>query len=453
MPNQSHHSTTRKPGPRQPPAVKRKDNRLIFTKSVNPYAHRQFMWCLSDCLERGYQDIILDLSLCQRAFPNGVLPVIAGVDALRRDGIDVYVILPANEDLHRLFANTNWAHLLEPESYSESTTVHPRHAPARRFRDAEQQHTLVGEALEVLLGGITSLQRDDLGALEWSMNEITDNVLTHADCDLGGILQVSTFENAGKVAVGVTDSGRGILESLRESHRELTDDADAIYKALEAGVTRHSDIGQGNGMAGALRIAMMSGGSIEITSGRAQVLYRNDQSTPFRRSPRQTFHGTFVYFDIDLDTRFDLSEALDFGGGPHRPVDVVEALYETDDGRALNLRLRDEEVGFGSRMAGRQIRTKALNLLNAEPDKPLLLDWAGVPLISSSFADELVGKLFATLGPLTFSLRVRNTGMRPVVHGLIDKAIMQRAGQTLARARENSELPPSHANATEDPQS
>ena len=316
-----------------PHVVHREGNRIFFTERINPRAHREFMWCLNDCLKKGFEDIVLDLSQCDAAFPNGVLPLIAGVDDLRRGHKDVSVLLPTTDYVQRLFINANWAHLLEPDRYPRSETNHPQHVPARRFRDAEEQHRLIEATLDVLLGVISSLQRDDRGALEWSMNEITDNVLTHADCDLGGILQVSTFESAGKVAVGVTDSGRGILESLRESHRELTDDADAIYKALEAGVTRHSDIGQGNGMAGALRIAMMSGGSIEITSGRAQVVYRAGEATTFRRSSRQTFNGTFVYFDIDLNTRLDLSEALDFGGGPHRPVDIVEALYETDDGR------------------------------------------------------------------------------------------------------------------------
>ena len=52
-----------------------------------------------------------------------------------------------------------------------------------------------------------------------------------------------------------------------------------------------------------------------------------------------------------------------------------------------------------------------------------------MPLVSSSFADELVGKLFASLGPLAFSARVRNIGMDAMVHGLVDKAIMQRAAQ------------------------
>ncbi len=93
------------------------------------------------------------------------------------------------------------------------------------------------------------------------------------------------------------------------------------------------------------------------------------------------------------------------------------------------LTMRDESTGFGSRAAGRQLRNKCMNLLDAEPAKPLLLDWAGVPLVSSSFADELVGKLFASLGPLAFSARVRNLGMDAVVRGLVDKAIMQRAAQ------------------------
>ena len=95
------------------------------------------------------------------------------------------------------------------------------------------------------------------------------------------------------------------------------------------------------------------------------------------------------------------------------------------------LRLCEESTGFGSRLAGRQLRTKCRNLLNAEPAKPLLLDWTGVPLVSSSFADEIVGKLFASLGPLAFSARIRNVGMDATVRGLVDKAIMQRAAQVV----------------------
>ena len=97
----------------------------------------------------------------------------------------------------------------------------------------------------------------------------------------------------------------------------------------------------------------------------------------------------------------------------------------------LHLRLKDETTGYGTRHAGRQLLTKCLNLLTAEPTKPLLVDWDGVPVISSSFADEFIGKLFVELGPLAFSACVQNTGMEALVRGILDKAIMQRVFQTV----------------------
>ena len=404
------------------------------------------MLCLHDCLRRGYQDIVLDFSVCEAAFPNGMIPLLPSVDALRREGIDISVELPDAGELARLFRNTNWAHFLDPQRYEKSDTVHDRHLAAQRFTSWVEQQRLVNEFMDVVMRSMT-LERDVIAGLEWSINEITDNVLNHAECVDGGFVQVSAFRDAGKVAFGVADSGKGILESLREGHPDLRTDAQAIGEAMKVGVTRSPDAGQGNGIAGALRIATMSRGSLEITSGLARVVARTDQSsednelgsdvTVYKRREAQRFRGTVVYAEIGLDSRFHLSEALGFHGAPAEPTDVIELQYQTERGDAVVLKLGEESTGFGSRPAGRQLRTKCLNLLNAEPTKPLLLDWNAVPLVSSSFADELVGKLFASLGPLAFSARVRNVGMEAMVRGLVDKAIMQRAAQVASGSTES----------------
>ena len=229
--------------------VVRDANRIHFLGRVNAHAHRQFMWSLYECRQGGYEDVVLDFSKCEAAFPIGMLPLLTSADSLRRAAIDVSVILPEDERLERLFRNTNWAHFLEPTSFPKSDIVHDRHLAAERFSDSEQQQLLVNTFMDVVMRSMT-LDRRVIAGLEWSINEITDNVLNHADCEEGGVIQVSTFRDGERVAFGVADSGRGILSSLREGHPSLQTDAQAIDEAMKAGITRDPNAGQGNGIAG-----------------------------------------------------------------------------------------------------------------------------------------------------------------------------------------------------------
>lgn len=413
-------------------AVDRDGDRILFLGKVGSGAHREFMWCLHDAQARGYRQIVLDFTACTSGYLDGMIAVIAHVDALRRNGVEIWVDMPSSPRVDRWFRKSNWAHFLQPDRFEPADTVHERLA-ARRFASSDEQQAVVDDYLDVVMRNMT-LERDVIAGLEWSINEITDNVLNHAECSEGGIAQVQTFTR--NVAFVVADAGRGVLASLREGHPELRTDDQAIGEAMKAGVTRDPDAGQGNGIAGAMRIAMMSEGFFEITSGLAQIAARTEpdgtepEAAVYKREESQRFPGTLVHAQVGLHGTFHLAEALGFSGGAHQPTDVIELHYETEDGGAVAMRLKDESTGFGSRAAGRELRTKCMNLLNAEREKPLLLDWAGVPLVSSSFADELVGKLFVSLGPLTFAARVRNVGMEATVRGLVEKAIMERVAQT-----------------------
>jgi len=139
--------------------------------------------------------------------------------------------------------------------------------------------------------------------------------------------------------------------------------------------------------------------------------------------------GTLVCADIRTDSSFSIAEALGFAGSPHTPVDIIEMNYENSTGDVLLLELSKETTGFGNRPSGKQLRMKCANLLDADKTKPILIDWSGIPVISSSFADEFMGKLFLELGPITFSARVRNQNMETLIKGLLDKAISQRLTQ------------------------
>jgi hypothetical protein len=131
-----------------------------------------------------------------------------------------------------------------------------------------------------------------------------------------------------------------------------------------------------------------------------------------------------------MNKDFVIGEALNFGGGrPYVPLNIIDLQYEMKDEDCLLISMKAETTGFGTRHAGRQMRTKTLNMVNSRPGYPIYVDWDGIPVISSSFADEYMGKLFVELGPINFSGRIRNKNMEQLVKQLLDKAILQRLTQ------------------------
>lgn len=409
------------------PVIKQK-NRLKFFGKVDSYSHLHFMRCLDYFKEDGHKRIILDFSNVKSAFPNGMVPIIATMDLLRDQGVEILCSLPKDKDTSRLFIFTNWAHLISPEHFKEEITKHNRHLIAKRFKTSDEQQNVVNEFMDVVMRNM-NVSRDVISGLEWSINEITDNVLNHSKAENGGIVQVSTYPKNNSVSFAIADAGVGILQTLKEAIPTLYSDIEALGEAVKAGVTRNNDLGQGNGLAGTLRIATMSEGSFAITSGQAYMHVFGDDSKRLKRKEYEFFQGTLVVAEIKTNTSFTISEALGFEGySDCTPVDIIEQNYENEY-NSMSIDVTKESTGFGNRNAGRQLRQKVKNLLNANPTMPIIINWTGVPLISSSFADEFLGKLFVEMGAMSFGARIRNSGMEALIRSLLDKAISQRLTQ------------------------
>jgi hypothetical protein len=92
--------------------------------------------------------------------------------------------------------------------------------------------------------------------------------------------------------------------------------------------------------------------------------------------------------------------------------------------------MKKESGSFGSRPAGTPVRNKLKNLLNMSGSQKVYVDFEGIPLISSSFADEVFGKLFLEIGPLSFMQGFEFINIMKTVRQLIDKAIAQRMATT-----------------------
>lgn len=405
--------------------VTRTDNRIEVVGPLGDF-HRFLSQVHTAIEKKGYEEIILDLRQCTSAFQNSMLSLCAQVMAYRKGGIDFSLIPPDEKRLSNLFQNTGWAHYLDPGQFDPPAFCGHARIPATQYESPKEQQLAVNAIVKVILGAIPDLQRSDFAAFEWSVNEITDNVLVHAYSPIGGLVQVSTDRKSEKqVAFVVADAGVGIPKTLREGHPELTSDASALDRVIREGVTRDKKIGQGNGLFGSYEICSQCNGYFAIHSGHARLEFdaRRGLSVSDERTP---YNGTLVIATIDFSQPKLLENALRFEGRKYTPVDFIETEYEEYNGDHIRFMLSKESASFGSRVAGRPIRTKLFNLLRMGGNERIYIDCSDVALMSSSFADEAFGKLFLEAGPVSFMQKFEFVNVAGTVRQLIDKAIAQR---------------------------
>jgi anti-anti-sigma regulatory factor/anti-sigma regulatory factor (Ser/Thr protein kinase) len=409
--------------------ISRLDNRIIVSGEFGITLFHRFLATLYTAIEKlGYQDLLLDFSQCTAAFPGPMLAVCSQVIEARERGVSVRLDLPIAIRLATLFRNANWAHLLDPERQERSRFKGSSHVPATNFASPSEQAQAVSSIIGVILSSLGQVDRADFAAIEWSLNEITDNVLTHSRAKRGGLVQVATFEKTRRrVEFVVCDAGAGIPRTLRETHPEITSDTHALERAVREGVTRDKSLGQGNGLFGSFEICRVSGGYFEVHSGYAHLGYdprpRKGLSV---RNEAIPYQGALVVSCVDCSRPGVLGEALKFEGTIHRPIDSVELKYENADGDGGSFLIRDECESTGNRPAGTPVRTKLRNLSNMLGGQKIVIDFDGVPLVSSSFADEVFAKLFVEMGAMRFMRSFEFKNASSTVQALIDRAIEQR---------------------------
>jgi anti-sigma regulatory factor (Ser/Thr protein kinase) len=416
-----------------PSPIDRIDNRVVVTGELVDF-HTLLSQIYTIVEKLGYEDVILDLEHCTLAFQNAMLSVCAQVMAYRTMGVAFQLITPADRTLANVFRNTNWSHLLDPSGFRESVFKGHTRVPATQYETPQGQQTAVNRIVNVMLGAIPELTRSDLAAFEWAVNEITDNVLVHANSPVGGLVQVSTFlKERKRVQFVVADAGIGIPASLRHGHPDIGSDTEALDRAVREGVTRDAAIGQGNGLFGSYQVCSKSRGEFLVDSGHARLRFRPSSGLSISNQAIP-YSGTLVVATIDFSDPKLLEDALSFKGVKYEPVDFVETKYVFNPAGDIHFRLKEESSSFGSRVSGKPIRNKLLNLAKMNGTGMVCVDFADVPLLSSSFADEAFGKLFLILGPVTFMQKIKFHNMMDTVEGLVNKAIAQRMRTGLSDA-------------------
>ncbi len=407
-------------------SYRKKQGKVVLRGKIGSIAAKAFCRAINSFELRNEDKISIDFSKIQRPYINGMLPIISMILNLKGKGCKVDIIQPENSSVKRLFNNYNWKRLLINGRIKPSKT-RSKTAYTNRFVSGDDQHRIVNEFIDFILGSVV-IDKNIIMGLEWTVNELTDNVLNHSNSKKGGVLQAILNRRTKEIEFGIVDDGIGIPKSIQPVLRKGSSDLDAINEAIKSGVTRDKRIGQGNGLAGSLKIASLCKGTFEVRSGRGWLnLGSNQKAQQLLFHENESFKGTLVTVMMNLLTPFSIIEGLSVSNTiAHFPSYIIDTKYEMETVDSFYIKMNEENIGYGNRQAGEFVRTKVLNLVKAENNYPIIIDWEGVPFISSSFADEFIGKLFVNIGADKFNKLIKNSNMDNLITKLIHKSISQR---------------------------
>lgn len=279
------------------------------------------------------------------------------------------------------------------------------------------------------------LENGVIQSLEWCMNEAIDNVLQHSMSKKGFVMAQQHKQN--KVfSFCVFDSGVGIYNSLRNSKHSPPSPLAAIQLAMKERITRDERIGQGNGLWGLSQIIKETNGRLLISSGGAQYSYLKGRESTVASGDFNLGkeHGTtMIDFQLDYSSPIDVAGALN----GYTPIDCWAEQHENDKGE-IEINVAKEATGTGTRKSAEKLRNIVVNFLN-EHYSIINLDFREVSMLSSSFADELIGKLIALLGFSQFMQFIIISNLNEFNAAIVNRSVGQRMAQIYMEEKINED--------------
>ncbi|MCQ2122207.1 MAG: STAS-like domain-containing protein [Fibrobacter sp.] len=364
------------------------------------------------------ENFTIDFSDVQRVYPNAIVPIFAYIEALKKEGKLFTIIPPRDPNVSSIF------------SVRELETIYQADSPLSKIWrfNVDNIHIFVNRLMDCI-SGLEECSPGVLGTIEWSINEVMDNVPEHSGVDSG--LVMAQFHKTNKrIVISVADTGIGFKASFARSHLyHPNTDADAITLAMRKGITSSDDKGRGNGLYGLHKLVMSTtNGHLRICSDKGMITIEQGIMLSPSNSIRPLKTGgnhsiTTVDFQLPLDENIDIAKALD---GYEPPLSRMRTeKYETDDGDYV-FPLNTESHGFATRQEGRKVRIKIENLRKEIQSKRIILDFSNILIISSSYADEVIGKLVEKYGFDNFNKYFTLSNIDHSVESLLNFAISNR---------------------------
>jgi len=370
----------------------------------------------------GGRKIILDMSNVKHVQPYPATVLAGYLHYFREEGFEFELLKP-NKYLRRIFFGR--PKKVEPEKIKRNEHCLDK---IWRFSDSKDVHALV-RGITLNLRRYAECEEGVIDACEWGINEIMDNVIQHSQESCGFIMaQVDTRSK--RFDICVFDYGIGIYRSFKDSKNNYDpkNSSDAISLAIQEGVTRDKKVGQENGMWGLYNMANQNKGNMMIVSGKGALTLSDSgkiKTINTIYTLNRKHQATSVAFRMRLDSGVSVKDAL----GGYELIDLYVEEMEDEHGRIV-FKVSDAASGTGTRESGRLLKNEIFNLVT-KANSRIIIDFNGVGIVSSSFADEFIGKLVIKLGFFQFQRLFELKNMNPTIQSIVQRSLSQRMAESL----------------------
>jgi len=410
---------------KQGPMITREGNELVFGNLTNPGIVYEFIEILNSSLRNSDRNYILNFKHVKNAFPNVCVPIAGIIENLMVKGYQF--------EFHYLSDYLRNLSIKEPIRVKENKEIVQTSSLDKvwRFESADDIYLLIKSFVQEL-SQIIVCEKGVLEGFDWSINEVLDNVLQHSTKNFGYVMG-QVHENSRHFVFCVYDTGQGIYTSLLQSDHVPKTPDEALKLAVSEGITRDKKIGQGNGLWGLHQIVLENTGQLNIISSSAAYNLTNKKVTVYPNQPQLPYdNGCIVDFQLDYSKEISVSKAL----GGYEPVNLKMESLEDHAGNII-LNLKNKESGVGTRQSGEKIRNEIINLYK-QSGKTITLDFSEISIISSSFADELIGKLVTEFGFYGFNNIFKLKNMKPDVQSIVQRSVAQRMIESFNGDKKNA---------------
>lgn len=406
-------------------SVSRNNDIITFTELSQPTLGSDLTALLLAFEKEGKRNITLDFSQVKRIYPNTAIPLATILN---------YFSSYLNFSFTRIDDNQRITerNILNPliPTQEEKLLISKPLNKIWCFNSSQDVNVLVNTFVANLRRA-KEFNPGFLDTLDWSLYEVMDNVLQHSGKSYGFVMGQIHHQRK-HVAFCIGDCGQGIYNSLKNSIYQPENAIEAIKIAIKESITRDKAIGQGNGMYGLHQIVNFNKGRLTIISNTALYKLEDEKIITLPNIPTISDEngGTIIDFQLNYQNKVTIQDALIFNGKPHTNyVNYYLENLENEEGDLAYL-LKDWQDGVGTRPSGKKLRIEILNNYK-ETHRRISIDFAHIRVVSSSFADELLGKLVVELGFFNFNNLVKLKNMNQLIQQIVQRSVAQRMAESM----------------------